>query len=522
MLRILILIVLILPWFSWSQAADIDKEYFSVAYVKLPSHPILNENERTYNVSSTIDETVGNLISETAISNDIQIQGFRREEVAPKVHVKLNLSSFLIDPQSFSIDSKLIEVKDDDGNVVRSYYVYRYLFSYKVRGGYMVENPFELKMENNLDRVEKYASDYFNSKQEAYAHYDVNKEEIKEEILYNFVEYVSYRIDDIINSAFGYRPYKTNAYLWILDSRNNPLTEPQKTEFSKVKAIMSGINHEAPIEETREALSPIVEAFEQMANQIEGDSRRERKVKFACLYNCAILSYYMDIPSQAIKYAEMIFPLKYSDTDAEELINTASDLDKILAANMVDSRRMVVPIDEKFNEVEVEEVSSFAYLVTVENDTLIANMNYQDLAMVGAEAKVYLPDENGNLKLNIFNAADLKELVFDENNIYVQKEFISYKNNPRAKSPEKYLVRKEFETEELSMYAFLDDEVVFFIKDEEVGYSNRSYKFLMGFKNELKNFTGSCSKVNELIDKNYYKNNTASLRSLIEDVVYCE
>ena len=154
MLRILILIVLILPWFSWSQAADIDKEYFSVAYVKLPSHPILNENERTYNVSSTIDETVGNLISETAISNDIQIQGFRREEVAPKVHVKLNLSSFLIDPQSFSIDSKLIEVKDDDGNVVRSYYVYRYLFSYKVRGGYMVENPFELKMENNLDRVE--------------------------------------------------------------------------------------------------------------------------------------------------------------------------------------------------------------------------------------------------------------------------------------------------------------------------------------------------------------------------------
>ncbi|QLE01433.1 hypothetical protein HX109_07595 [Galbibacter sp. BG1] len=516
--------ILLISWKSSSQAADLDKEYFPVAYVKLPSNPILNENERTYNVLVNSEDDIESLISETAISNDIQIQGFTRQETAPVIFIKLEFSDFFIDPASFGIEDKEVVEKDDDGNVIRSYYVFRYIFKYFITSHYHVDNPLELKLENRMVRSEIYASDWFLNKKEAYAHYDVNKEEIKGELIYNFVEYTSYRLDDLVNATFGYRPYKTNSYLWILDSRKNPLTEPQKELFKEVKSVMNTVSHESSIANTRNSLMPIVKDFEKMATGITGDSRRERKVKYACYYNCSVLSYYMDMPDEAIEYAKMIFPLEYGERDAEDLTKSAHSLKNILAANMVESRRMVVPVDEVFNEVDRNnnEFDSFAYLVTVRNDTLIANMNYQDLESVGVEAKVYLPDTNGNLKLNILNASELKELVFDENNIYVQKEFISYKNNPRAKSPEKYLVRKEFETEELSMYTFQNDEVVFFIKNEEVGYSNKSYKFLMGFKDELKKFTGACTKVNELIDKNYYKNNAASLRTFIEDVVYCE
>ncbi|WP_417443029.1 hypothetical protein [Joostella sp.] len=522
-MRLLILpLILLFAWKSFGQAADIDKQYFPVAYVKLPTNPILNENERTYNVSVISDEDINSFISETAISNDLQIQGFVRDEAAPKVFVKLNLKNFLIDAASFKVEDKLVEEKDDDGNITKSYRIYRYGFKYEIAAEYTIENPFDLEMGNNIARVEPYVSDFFNSKREAFAHYEVNKEDIKENILYNFIEKVSYRVEGLINSTFGYQPYKTNTYLWILDSKKNPLTVRQKAAFEKTIAAMENVTHDMPIEQTRNALKPIVEDFVQMAGQVEGDSRRERKVMYACYYNASVLSYYMDLPEEAIKYAEMIYPLEYGERDAENLREKALDLKEILSVNMVDSRRMEVQIDEKFSEVEVRDSGGFAYLVTAKNDTLIANMNYDDLENVGAEAKVYLPDVNGNLKQNIFDASDLKELVFDENNIYVQKEFISYKNNPRAKSPEKYLVRKEFETDALSLYIFENDEVVFFIDDQEVGFSNRSYKFLMGFKNELKKFTGSCSKVNELIDKNYYKNNPASLRSFIEDVVYCE
>ncbi|MCF8713253.1 hypothetical protein JM658_00285 [Joostella atrarenae] len=515
-------LILLFAWKSSGQAADIDKQYFPVAYVKLPTNPILNENERTYNVSVVSDEDIDSFISEPAISNDIQISGFLRDEVAPQVFVKLNFKNFLIDAASFKVEDKLVEEKDDDGNVTRSYRIFRYVFRYAVTAMYTIENPLDLEMGNDITKAEVYASDYYNSKKEAFTHYEVNKEEIKENILYNFVDNVSYRLDDLINATFGYRPYKTNSYLWILDSKKNPLTVPQKAAFEKTIAAMESVTHDMPIEQTRNALKPIVEDFVQMAGQVEGDSRRERKVMYACYYNASVLSYYMDLPEEAIKYAEMIYPLEYGERDAENLREKALDLEEILSVNMVDSRRMEVQIDEKFSEFEVSDFDGFAYLVTAKNDTLIANMNYGDLENVGAEAKVYLPDVNGNLKLKVFDASEIKELVFDENNVYVQKEFISYKNNPRAKSPEKYLVRKEFETDDLSMYSFQNDEVVFFINDDEVGSSNRSYKFLMGFKNELKKFTGSCSKVNELIDKNYYKNNTASLRSFIEDVVYCE
>src|SRR5690606_547383 len=195
----------------------------------------------------------------------------------------------------------------------------------------------------------------------------------------------------------------------------------------------------------------------------------------------------------------------------------------LLHVNNLTDRHMEILEDDKFNAVEDEKNNStYSFLITKSNDTLIATMNWDDLALIGNEARVYLPDNNGNLKLNILPASDILELVVDENNIYVQKDFISYKDNPRAKEASKYLVRKEFESDVISLYTFKEEEMVFQLPGKKEGHSTRSFNFIMGLKKELTKFSNGCEPVNKLIEEGYYKNNPASLRTFVEDVVNCE
>ena len=46
--KIALAFALITYAFSFSQNANLDREYFEVAYVKLPSKPILEDSKRTY------------------------------------------------------------------------------------------------------------------------------------------------------------------------------------------------------------------------------------------------------------------------------------------------------------------------------------------------------------------------------------------------------------------------------------------------------------------------------------------
>lgn len=507
----------------FSQAADIDKEYFPVSYVNLPSNPLLNENERTYKVVVNAPDRVNDAVSTVAIGNDIQIRGFIREEGQPSVIAELSFSNLTYDPESFQVVKTRHEEKDEAGNIVKVYYTFTYSFVYDMGGGYNIQNPLNIELNDQYSDHNTYRSNEFNSEESAYLHFKSNKEEIKDMLMHGFIERVSQRVNKIVNVNFGYRPTKTNVYLWILDSERNPLTAAHKQAFSAVEKSMAHQRFDSDITELRKNIMPIAEQFAGMAETVPGDSRKKRKVRFACIYNAAVLSYYMDRPQEALKYAKKLGELNYHKEEVASLMAKISDLQGTLAVNMLDSRRIPIRVDERFNTIESEERSDFAFVVTALNDTLIANINYDALQDIGKELRVFLPDEKGNLKLEVFDASEVKEVVFDEDNVFVRKEFISYKDNPRARVARSYLVRKEFESDLISMYIFKDEEVVLFMGKEQTGYSSRSYKFIMGFKKQLKQFSENiCPSISGFIDEDYYKNNPASLRTFVEDAFYCE
>ncbi|UOB16230.1 hypothetical protein [Abyssalbus ytuae] len=518
------LVLLFLSFVGFAQA-DIDKEYFPVSYVGIPDRPIRDENKRTYDVKVEMPEAISDIISEVSVENLIQINGFIRNETTPFVNTSIQVSNLFIDAENMKITERRHRTITEDGGVdlkhSNKYYVYS--FPYSINATYEINCSLYPAQKGFAKQEREFESTSFSTKGEAYNHYQSNIQLIKENITHSFLNFLIYTVNNILNNSYGYKAVNKKDYLWILDSKRNPFTEAHKKAISDVFFNMKQMRYNKPIEDIKKNTENVIKTFDSIANLIPAEKRRDRKVRYACFYNSAVLSYYIDEPQQSSIYAEKALKEEFNNKEATVLINKSEELDRLLKLNNIADRHMDILQDEKFNAVENEDASStYAFLITTSQDTLVADLNWDDVPLIGTEVKVYLPDTNGNMALKIIPASDILELVIDENNIYVQKKFISYKDNPRAKEPGYYLVRKEFESNVISLYSFKEEEGVLFLPDQSTGHSTRSYKFIMGLKNELPRFSNGCPGVNALIKEGYYKNSLAGLRTFAEDVVSCE
>ena len=162
MKQLFLSVVLLICVNAFSQSANLDREKFSVSYVKLPTDPILENDKRTYSINV----------------NGVKIQGFTKVNAPGNLDINYKFLNTVV--SDVKIEKEKHEKKDKDGNVTSTWYTYKAKANFKSDASINVINAIiNDSFEENYQESSSYSSDDFDSYYKAERHYKNNKYDIK-------------------------------------------------------------------------------------------------------------------------------------------------------------------------------------------------------------------------------------------------------------------------------------------------------------------------------------------------------
>lgn len=505
----------------FAQSTDLDKEYFKVSYIGLPSEPILDNNQRTY----------------SANNNAIRISGFSK--VSNSGSLELNYSYNGTSTGEVNINKKEDKKKDKEGNVTSVKVTYTINSSYSSAGVLSVTNvvtgnTYTKSYSENSD----YTSAKFNSYKAAQNYYNNNRSSLRS-------KYANQHKSRLINSANGHLLYvygyniKSNfkAPLKILDSKKHPEFAEHQKAFENIKTAFSKMKYNQPIT-FKEELLPVIEYFDSVIPKYEGSKRKNRKIRYASYYNIAQIFYYLDEPEKVKEYAEKIIENDFNKSDGENLIKSADRLLKRFEDNETTTRHFEVITEDLTNEpVEEEEENPLidievnqAYLITKANDTTLVDIKTSDMKAIAYTLKTVKYDDNGTpFGTQIHQAKATKELLFLDGNHYRNIKFKESSIKGGAVDAgqavfggaSEKICKVIYESDIISLYLFNDKEPVIFPAGSEKGKSTLSSGYVFGFKKNLSKLAEGCPELQEKVTNKVFSNNAEDLTSFCKELSRC-
>src|SRR5690606_33895065 len=247
-------------------------------------------NQRTYDIRVQLSEENADIVSGVAIENLIRINGFLRKEEGPEIITEINISNLFVDATKMQVVEKKHYKMTEDGDVdvKHSKKYYEYTFPYNIGANYSITTSLYEDTKGQINQSREYVSTSFDTNEEAYNHYSVNIELIKENIFHDYVNQVVYKVNNLLNTLYGYNAINKKDYLWILDSKNNPYTQSHKQAIADVYTTMKTMRHNKSIDEIRKAMMSVMKTFDDIAESITDNKRKDRKVRYASYYNNAV------------------------------------------------------------------------------------------------------------------------------------------------------------------------------------------------------------------------------------------
>ncbi|NER18705.1 hypothetical protein [Spongiivirga citrea] len=334
-----------------AQSANLDREYFNVSHVVLPSNPILNDADRTYNlrVLNTIDKQARKDI----VRNDINIQGYTKLPNKGVLDIAIEINPVQIG--EVEIKKTEIENKDKEGNVKSITRIYNVIFPYQTNGKMVVLNTISGETKSfNYGKSEVFRSKDFKTNTLANDYYKNNYTNLRDGFNTSFFNTVVSNANTRLNSLYGYKIKSGQDYFWILDSKKHPETPKHKEMYEVMKTAFSKMRSDLAVDELALELAPAIAYFESVPANYPGDKKRIRKLKYASYYNLAQLYYYLDQPEKVIEYSEKLIANNYDKSDGKSMIKYANALRKDLDKNQVKSRHFKVVTEDRSNDPSLQ------------------------------------------------------------------------------------------------------------------------------------------------------------------------
>ena len=247
------------------------------------------------------------------------------------------------------------------------------------------------------------------------------------------------------------------------------------------------------------------------------------------------------MPEKVKEYAQKIIDNDYDKSDGKGFLRNADELIETLKRNEMDSRHMKVLTEDLRNDVVEEEEEKIvveeqskenqislelqkAYLISAKNDTLLVNINSNDISKIGHTLKTVQLDSKGELVgVLTKNASDCKEVLFIDGTRYknIKFEESAAKSGTDTSSSDK-LCKVLFESDKIGLYKFNETELVILPAGSEKGVSTSGMSFVFGFDKNLAKIAKDCPAVAKKAGEKKYKNTEESLLKFCEELTNCE
>lgn len=523
-----------------AQSSNLDREYFKTSYVNLPTDPILNDKDRTFNVSVT--NAMNSSSRKDVAKSRIKINGFSKLD--NNGNLDINLEIFNVELGDVTITKREVENKNKEGKVTSISRYYKVELPYKTYATMSVNNNLTGENKNfTYGKSNTYNSDEYKSYSQAKEHYNNNRYNLRDRFKSNFFKSVIGDMNYTLNKKYGYRIANKQDQFWILDSRKHPETPKHKEMYELMKeAFASKMKSDLPTDELAATLAPAIEYFAGVPAKYPGDKKRIRKLRYASYYNLANIYYYLDNPEKTIEYGQMIIDNNYDKSDGKQFIKDAEYLRKQLDKNETTTRHFEIVSEDltgqtemSFDEVEAEDKASepsdmIAYLITTKNDTIAAKMSEASIKNIAFTAKVKMADEDGNVGDKFYKAKNCQALALSNGDMY---EVIRFKESSSkdgaldvgqmalgGASPK--FAKVLHKSDKIELYLFNNEEIVIKRPADEKGKSTSGTGFVFGFKKKLAAYAEGCPEVKEKAMNKEFENTIESLTQFCEMLSKCD
>lgn len=337
--------------FANAQKIDLDRVNVTHQFRNLPSTP-LDSNWRSYNVRVEVPSTISNAMSATSIEERINLQGWKKIYGGGHVQITINFDDLMFDGQK--TENRKEETKNKEGAITATRYYYWSIVKYSIGGTYSAkdwqENALINRMnitDNNTTRME-WKSPEFSSMGEAERYFSNNRTAIANKLVKEHMETMLASINGNVNNKYGFPVSTDQTTLWTTDSKKHPENEAWVANIAKLKTSIAKVNANGIDEATRSEITSSIEYMSGVKAKYVTEDKGDRKLRYACEYNNAVLYTILDMPDKAIEECNALVANDYDVKDGERMIEKLNAIKELMAKNNKVSRHYSIDTS-KFN-----------------------------------------------------------------------------------------------------------------------------------------------------------------------------
>lgn len=325
-----------------AQKVDLDRFYFKATYRNLPKSP-LGLEYKSFVVEPKFASSISKIISPDEVKDKFIIEGFKRIDANGDLLIKFNVNDITL--YRTEVKSRVEEKKDKAGNVTERKTFYWFEIEYGMEASADIINNKTSKSLHNfaLAANNPYSKKIFklsetssyNGARDAYA---LNKEMVLRNIINEcFTEYFS-TVNDFATNEYGYKVVTADELVWISASKKHPETEAYANNFNLMKDAFSLMTSDAPIDQVKEKLQPVIEYLNGLVKKYTADEKPDRKLRYSAFYNLGKIYLYLDMPDEAIAQGNALITNDYDTGDGKRIIESANKLKESFKVNNTNSR----------------------------------------------------------------------------------------------------------------------------------------------------------------------------------------
>lgn len=354
-----------------AQKVDLDREYVEVKYLKLPSNPITNSEERTFTFTSNDNVT----------ENEVKLYGFNRINNGGKITSSIIYQPILI--KEVKIKDIIRTEKDKEGKIIKTTKTYQPIINYVTNAYFEYNNPVDNAIKRwDLGETETHKGKEYSKYKEAYNFYKLNENNLRDSFQDTFIKKCISITNKFLNTNFGYVPYSINELFWILDSESNPEYKGHKKALEDIKTLLSKLKEDTDVTSLKPDVEKIVTYFNSVIPSFSKDKKRHRKMRYASYYNSAKLYYQFDMLEKAIEYANKVIENDYDKKDGKRIIKKSSRLKELLDTNKVTTRRFKTETKDSRTFEEPTTITE-SKIVVIEKKTIPKTKPITSLKLTG-------------------------------------------------------------------------------------------------------------------------------------------
>jgi len=340
--------LLLLPFALAAQkSVDLDKYRFTVQFRSLPAMRI-DSTYRTYHMEVEATKMMQPFFNELQPENTVRLDGWRRLPQNGHLSVNVKLGDLL--PGDVSVKQRVVTTRNGNGQTTGSkiFYYQEVVYTFEAeavitdyRGQHILDQQLAGR---NYKRI--YKSPEFALRALAEGYFVVNSMAITRELYRESVNRAMHALDERLNEQFGFRAVSVNDNMWRIDSRKHPEYSDWQKALGVVQDVLFSMDAATPITGAKEKAKPAIDYFERIKRNYSSSSRHDRKIRYACYYNLAVLYYYLDDPQAMMKEANGLVLNDFDPKDGMAFERTATWLRNLFQQNNIYTRHFPINTEE--------------------------------------------------------------------------------------------------------------------------------------------------------------------------------